>query len=141
LRFRKPPSYNNGNMPAPAGIHDWLTSFRLDAFLHDEVAGVIISLPGHVRDDFVDDPAFTLFDYDPRAGNVFHVPVRWGGSRAARSVVLKRTLSHRPVEFVRYVIAHELAHAHLRNGGRFPGEDPEHAADALAAEWGFPRPV
>jgi hypothetical protein len=38
------------------------------------------------------------------------------------------------------VIAHELAHAHLRNQGRFPGDDPEHAADALAAGWGFPRP-
>jgi hypothetical protein len=38
------------------------------------------------------------------------------------------------------VIAHELAHAHLRNGGRHPEEDPEHAADSLAADWGFPRP-
>jgi hypothetical protein len=41
---------------------------------------------------------------------------------------------------VRWVIAHELAHAHLRNGGRWLGDDPEHAADALAAGWGFPRP-
>jgi len=57
-----------------------------------------------------------------------------------RSVVLKRTLRYRPEEFVRYVIAHELAHAHLRNGGRSPGEDPEVAADSLAEAWGFPRP-
>jgi Zn-dependent peptidase ImmA (M78 family) len=41
---------------------------------------------------------------------------------------------------VQYVIAHELAHAHLRNGGRWEGDDPERAADALAAEWGFTRP-
>jgi hypothetical protein len=72
-----------------------------------------------------------------------HVPVRlprgYSGS-GGRSVVLKRTLTRRPLPFVRYVIAHELAHAHLRNAGRFPGEDPEHAADALAAEWGFPKP-
>jgi len=54
--------------------------------------------------------------------------------------VLKRTLRLRPQPFVRYVIAHELAHAHLRNRGRWEAEDPEHAADALAAEWGFPRP-
>ena len=58
-----------------------------------------------------------------------------------RSVVLKRTLRHRPIAFVRWVIAHELAHAHLRNGGRHPGEDPEHAADSLAAAWGFPKPA
>jgi hypothetical protein len=128
----------------PAAIHDWLRAFRLDAFLHAEVAGVLATLPGHVREDFVTDPAFTLFDYEPRAGVAFHVPVRLprGGSNggASRSVVLKRTLARRPAAFVRYVIAHELAHAHLRNAGRFPGEDPEHAADALAAEWGFPRP-
>ena len=61
-------------------------------------------------------------------------------ARSSRSVVLKRTLRRGPTDFVRYVIAHELAHAHLRNGGRYPGEDPEAAADALAAEWGFPRP-
>src|SRR4051794_10732374 len=123
-------------------IHEWLTRFGLDEFLHHEVAGVMGSLPGHVRDDFIDDPAFTLVDYEPRPGLAFYVPVglpRRGGG-GSRSVVLKRTLSRRPVAFVRYVIAHELAHAHLRNAGRIPGEDPEHAADALAEEWGFPRP-
>ena len=56
------------------------------------------------------------------------------------AVVLKRTLRRRPVEFVRWVIAHELAHAHLRNAGRWPGDDPERAADALAERWGFPKP-
>jgi hypothetical protein len=61
-------------------------------------------------------------------------------SGAARSVVLKRTLTRRPAAFARWLIAHEIAHAHLRNGGRWPGDDPEHAADALASTWGFPRP-
>jgi hypothetical protein len=65
------------------------------------------------------------------------LPVR---NRASRSVVLKRTLRNRTESFVTWLIAHELAHAHLRHAGRFPGEDPEHAADALAAEWGFPKP-
>lgn len=125
----------------PHAIHDWLVGFGLDEFLHHEVAGVIGTLPGHVRDDFLGDPAFTLFDYEPGAGAVMHVPVRLPVRGGSRSVVLKRTLVRRPVAFVRYVIAHELAHAHLRNAGRFPGEDPEHAADALAAEWGFPRPT
>ncbi len=123
-------------------IHDWLGHFNLHEFLHREVAGVLGTLPGHVRADFIDDPAFTFFDYDPGPGLVMHVPVRLPRARggSSRSVVLKRTLTRRPLPFVRWVIAHELAHAHLRNAGRFPGEDPELAADALASEWGFPRP-
>ena len=89
----------------------------------------------------MDDPAFTMCDYEPRVGRAFYVPVKLPTrKRTSRSVVLKRTLRTRPEPFVRWVIAHELAHAHLRNGGRYPGDDPEHAADALAAGWGFPRP-
>ena len=120
---------------------EWLARFGLDAFLHDHVACVVARLPDRVRDDFVADPSFVMSDYEPQAGAAVHVRV--GPPRrnaAARSVVLKRTLRRRPEAFVRYVIAHELAHAHLRNAGRFPGDDPEHAADELAAEWGFPRP-
>jgi hypothetical protein len=122
-------------------LADWLSRFELDAFLFAHVAAVLAALPRHVRDDFLGDPSFLLFDYEPLAGVVAHVPVGLPGrSRAGRSVVLKRTLRRRPEPFVRYVIAHELAHAHLRNAGRWPGEDPESAADALAEEWGFPRP-
>lgn len=119
----------------------WLGRFGLDDFLHEHVFGVLRTLPSSVRDDLLDDPAFVLCDYEPVAGGVVCVPVGPPmRRRAGRSVVLKRTLRRRPVPFVRYVIAHELAHAHLRNGGRWPGDDPEHAADALAADWGFPRP-
>jgi signal-transduction protein with cAMP-binding, CBS, and nucleotidyltransferase domain len=39
-----------------------------------------------------------------------------------------------------YIIAHELAHAYLRNGGWGDLADPEASADALAASWGFIRP-
>jgi hypothetical protein len=122
-------------------LHQWLDGILLDEFLRGHVAGVMGRLPQHVRDDFLGDPAFVLCDYEPAAGAVTLVPV--GPPRrnaAARSVVLKRTLRRRPEPFVRYVIAHELAHAPLRNAGRWPGEDPERAADALAAEWGYPRP-
>jgi hypothetical protein len=122
-------------------LHDWLSTFSLDVFLHDHVAGVIAQLPDSVREDIINDPSFTLFDYEPGPGVVRHIPVGMPrNGNPARSVELKRTLRHRPAAFVRYVIAHELAHAHLRNAGRFPGEDPEHAADALAAAWGFPKP-
>ena len=122
-------------------IDTWLRPFALDAQLHAHAAEVVASLPPHVREDFMDDPAFTMCDYEPKAGKAFHVPVKLPARRrASRSVVFKRTLRSRPESFVRWVIAHELAHAHLRNAGRWPGEDPEIAADDLAAGWGFPRP-
>ena len=124
-----------------ADIDQWLRPFGLEASLHAHTSEVVASLPPHVREDFMDDPAFTMCDYEPRPGTALCVPVKLPlRRRASRSVVLKRTLRTRPGPFVRWVIAHELAHAHLRNGGRYPGDDPEHAADALAAGWGFPRP-
>src|SRR5689334_21425667 len=123
-------------------LDQWLRSFRLDSFLHAHVAEVIGALPDDVRDDLMHDPSFTMSDFEPGPKVVRHTPVGVPrNGRAARAVELKRTLRHRPVAFVQYVIAHEIAHAHLRNAGRFPGEDPEHAADALAADWGFPRPL
>jgi hypothetical protein len=121
-------------------INAFLGAFQLDELLRAHTAVVLTALPDHVLEDLTDDPRFMLADYDPTPGLMAHILVRAPGKSASRSVVLKRTLRHRPREFALYVIAHELAHAHLRNSGRFPGEDPERAADALAAEWGFPRP-
>jgi hypothetical protein len=123
-------------------FEDWLGAFGLDRFIHLHVAAVMEGLPGEVRDDFLTDPSFRMSDYEPGRGVVMHVPVASPGfGKPSRAVVLKRTLRHRPIEFVRYVIAHELAHAHLFNRGRSPEEDPEHAADELAKAWGFPRPT
>ena len=116
---------------------DWLTRFELHDTIHPHVASVLSSLPDPILHDFVTDPGFVLCDYEPGPNRMMHVPVRLGG----RTVILKRTLHSRPQGFIRWVIAHELAHAHLRNAGRFPGEDPERAADALAANWGFPKPA
>ena len=122
-------------------IEKWLSSFDLDAFLCVHVTAVVRQLPPHVREDLVGDPQFRLCDYEPGPGVVMRVPVSPPARKgASRSVVLKRTLRHRPEPFIRWLIAHELAHAHLRHGGRWPGEDPEYAADALAADWGFPKP-
>jgi len=133
--------YRRGTDAMTRSIDTWLQTFRLDAFLHHHTCGVLTALPDAVLADLIDDPAFVLCDYEPGPRVVAHIPVRSpGAKRPGRSVVLKRTLRHRPEAFVRYVIAHELAHAHLRNAGRWPGDDPELAADALAAEWGFPRP-
>lgn len=123
-------------------IELWLEPFALDAWLRAHVAAVVVRLPGHVREDLMGDPAFVLYDYEPGPRTVMHVPVRLPSRRGtpARSVVLKRTLKHASEPFVRWLIAHELAHAHLRNGGRWENDDPELAADSLAADWGFPRP-
>ena len=126
-----------------ATVNRWLSRFALHELLHDHVAVVMERLPRPVREGFLNDPGFAMCDYEPGPGVVVHVPIGSprGRRRPGRAVVLKRTLRHRPAAFIRYVIAHELAHAHLHNGGRFPGDDPEHAADALAASWGFPRPM
>ena len=128
-------------LPSTDPTSAWLASFGLEPSLHTHVAAVVAALPEIVLADLVSDPAFVMCDYEPLAGTMLCVPVRLGAPRrAARSVVLKRTLRRRPENFIRWVIAHELAHAHLRNRGRHEGEDPEHAADSLAAAWGFPRP-
>jgi hypothetical protein len=122
-------------------IHAWLATFPLDDALRTHIAQVVSLLPEPVRSDLMTDPTFRLSDYDP-AIRPFHIRVAAPSMRgSARSVILKRTLARRPGTFIHYVIAHELAHAHLRNQGRTPDEDPELAADALAALWGFPRPT
>ncbi|MGA3068185.1 MAG: hypothetical protein ABSF29_15180 [Tepidisphaeraceae bacterium] len=124
---------------ASAAIDQWLCAFPLDEWVRGHVAVVMENLPEEVRGDLMNDPEFSVYDFEPGAEAIMQVPVRFNGGRG-RSVVIKRTIRRRPVGFVRWVIAHELAHAYLRHGGRWSGEDPEVAADSLAAEWGFPRP-
>jgi len=138
LNFGRPPGYTAF---VKSHITIWLTAFNLDETIASHAAEVMGCLSDEARDDLLNDPAFRMMDYDPTPGMMTHIPVAAPRAKSAgRSVLLKRTLRHRPAPFVRWVIAHELAHAHLRNAGRWPGEDPEHAADALAAQWGFPRP-
>jgi hypothetical protein len=117
-------------------IEQWLAPFELDVFLRPHVVAVVLALPDTVREGLIGDASFRLYDFEPGPMQVAHVPMSLPG----RSVVLKRNLRRRSASFVRYVIAHELAHTHLRNRGRVPGEDPELAADSLAAAWGFPKP-
>ena len=59
---------------------------------------------------------------------------------SSRCVVLRPKLADCSEAFAYYVIAHEFAHAYLRNGGWGNISDVEEAADALAASWGFRRP-
>jgi hypothetical protein len=123
-------------------IDQWLSSFPLDGSIRAHVAAVLQNLPEEVQADLMDDPGFVVYDYDPGLHQVMHVPVIFlQPGKPGRSIVLKRSIKRRSTSFARWVIAHELAHAYLRHGGRYPNEDPELAADSLAADWGFPRPM
>src|ERR1700712_1528140 len=98
-------------MHSSRSIDSWLLTFKLDEVLHAHIAGVLHTLPDDVRTDLIDDPCFSLCDFEPGPGVVFHVPLGIPKRKnASRAVVLKRTLRTRPPAFVRYVIAHEFAH-------------------------------
>ena len=119
----------------------WLRRFDLHPEMRGHVAAVLESLPEAVRDDLMGDPGFRISDMQPQPWGGHQVPVGpLTGKGSSRAVVLKQSALHRSTAFVRWLIAHELAHAHLRNEGRAVEEDPECAADDLAQEWGFPRP-
>jgi Zn-dependent peptidase ImmA (M78 family) len=99
---------------------------------------VLQALPGDIQRDLLEDPSFriVLEDYTPGVGWRMFMEAPTVARPISRCVVLRRRLETAPAEFVRYVVAHELAHAFLRNGGWGEIADPEEAADALAASWG-----
>jgi hypothetical protein len=106
------------------------------------IVTVLERLPEAVLADFLGDPGFRLAldDYVPGQGRTVWMACPRPGSNVSRSVILKPRLADCPEDFAHYVIAHEMAHAYLRNGGWGTIEDPELAADTLAATWGFGRP-
>ena len=127
-------------------VADFVRRFALPGPLAGHVAAVLRAMPAAAREDLVGDAGFRIVVYEPNEAGAVPVGLpgrlgRPGRGGPARAVALRRSLADRPAAFVRWLVAHELAHAHLRNGGRTPGEDPEAAADALAAEWGFARPA
>jgi hypothetical protein len=119
--------------------------FELEPGLVSHCTEVLVSLPEVVRRDLMLDPTFTLIHAKLEENGTVSVMMPSpgmgeSGRMRSRVVVLRRSLATRTEGFVRYIIAHEFAHAHLNNEGRWPDEDPETAADALAAQWGFPKP-
>ncbi len=106
------------------------------------VEGVLCSLPQYVQQDFLTDQRFriTYEDYHPDRGWRLWLPTPGPPGEGTRCVVLRLRLAACEEQFSRWVIAHELAHAFLRNGGWNEILDPEAAADQLAASWGYPRP-
>lgn len=103
---------------------------------------VLQSLPETVQQDFLQDPAFriTREDYTPGKGSTMFMNFPVSVESVSRCVVLRKKLERAPEAFAQYIIAHEFAHAYLRNGGWDEISDPEDAADALAASWGYPKP-
>ncbi len=111
--------------------------------LRKRVLVVLTALPDEVQHDFLEDPLFriTLDDFMPGKGRTVWLASPGPGRNGSRCVVLKPQLADCPKALAHYVIAHELAHAYLHNGGWGGIDDPEAAADAVAASWGFPQPA
>jgi len=107
------------------------------------VLAVLSQLPEPVQRDFLDDPRFrvTLENFVPGKGWTLWMAVPGPQGSSSRCVVLRPRLATCSEAFAFYVIAHEFAHAYLRNGGWGDITDVEEAADALAASWGFRRPA
>ena len=121
----------------------YLEPFDLLTSLRDRVEHVLRSLPDEVQQDFIEDPRFSvaLDNYIPGQGSTVYMACPGADGDGSRSVVLKPLLAECSEAFAHYVIAHEFAHAFLRNGPWGEITDVEHAADGLAAHWGFARPA
>jgi hypothetical protein len=111
--------------------------------LQERVLSVLQALPGDVQRDFVEDPRFgtAIDNYEPGKGWTLLMPTPGPLGEGSRRVVLKPKLEAASESFAKYIIAHEFAHAFLRNGGWGEITDVEEAADALAASWGFHKPA
>lgn len=136
-------SMHESNRPRTIeSLRNYVAGFLSNEALTDRVTTVLAALPIEVQCDLLEDPCFriALEDYVPGRGSVVWMDCPIGFTRGHRAVVLRARLSHCVEEFAHYIIAHELAHAFLWNGGWGDIADREHAADALAASWGFVRP-
>lgn len=110
--------------------------------LRDRLIHVLKQLPAEVIDDFRSDPRFVISSLASGKGTkpTLWMPLPSADGSGSRCVVLKQRLASCAEPFGLWVIAHELAHAYLRNGNWRDLNDIEESADALAAHWGFPRP-
>ena len=108
--------------------------------LMSRIVQVLSAIPENYREDLISDSGFriSLDDYSPGKGRTVML-AQPGISGSSRCVVLKPRLENCSELFCSYIIAHELAHAWLNNGGWGEITDREEAADALAASWGFDK--
>ena len=121
----------------------YLQSFSEHPVLQQRVLLVLEQLPSEVQRDFLEDHRFgvTIDNFEPGIGWSFVMPTPGLPGNGSRCVVLRPKLATASEQFAMYVIAHEFAHAFLRNGGWGEITDIEEAADAMAASWGFHRPI
>lgn len=117
-----------------------LKPFEAYPLLKARIEYVFTKLPREVHDDLLGDRSFliALDDCQPGRGRTVLVSAP-GASGASRSVILKPRLERCSAAFTCYIVAHELAHAYLHNGGWGDITCREEAADALAASWGFDK--
>lgn len=125
-----------------ANFNHFLAAFSQFPCLQARVNCVLASLPTEVQEDFLSDGSFqiTLEDFRPGEGWTMFMNLPGCGQSVSRCVVLREKLDRAPEKFALYIIAHEFAHAFLRNGPWGKITDAEEAADALAASWGYPKP-
>ncbi|TWU48322.1 hypothetical protein [Rubripirellula reticaptiva] len=127
----------------PLLLDKLVQAFANEDPLRDRVLQVLKAIPANVQKDFIDDPRFSIIklNFHRGTGSKLYMALPLPDGSSSRCVALKPRLSECAEPFGLYVIAHELAHAFLRNGPWGDITDPEDAADAMAADWGFPRPL
>lgn len=120
----------------------YIEPFNDYPILKERVLAVLNALPAEVQQDFTSDQRFgvAIDNYEPGKGWTLFMPTPGPPGQGSRRVVLRPKLNSASEEFAKYIIAHEFAHAFLRNGGWGEITDVEEAADALAASWGFHKP-
>lgn len=120
----------------------YIEPFAEYPLLQQRILAVLESLPTNVQQDFLEDPRFgvAIDNYEPGKGWTLFMPTPGPPGQGSRRVVLRPKLNYASEGFANYIIAHEFAHAFLRNGGWGEITDVEEAADALAATWGYVRP-
>ncbi len=122
-------------------LSKFLLPFQGYSELGARVRTVLERLPTAVIEDFLRDERFrvTMDNFVPGQGWSLWMAMPGVNRSGSRAVVLRERLNDCDEDFAMYIIAHEFAHAHLHNGGWGEYTDPEQAADALAASWGFPK--
>ncbi len=122
---------------------EYLAEFAEYPRLRATLERVLESLPTSIQEDFLSDSSFhvTLENFVPGEGSKLFMPCPVSIQAVSRQVVLRPKLEKASEKFALYVVAHEFAHAYLRNGGWQEYTDREEAADALAASWGYSRPA
>lgn len=127
----------------PSRFAVYLRDFRRLPVLQTRLVSVLESLPEEVQQDFLLDDRFRISvdNYERGKGSTVLMAAPGAYAEKSRSVILRPLLNDCEEAFALYVIAHEFAHAFLRNGPWGEIKDVEQAADALASHWGYDRPA